>query len=225
MRIVDNLYAHIWRGNDNNCNSYIFAGALDEGRHVIIDPGHLTTPSYQEPGLNSLLTEMLKDGISSAPVGLVILTHAHPDHCEAAIALQQRHRALVATHEADEEMYRMQGGKVDIYLQEGELKLGTGGKTINLKIIHSPGHSQGHITVYWPDKKVLVAGDCVFYRSTGRTDFPGGSAESLRQSIEVLSGLDIEYLLCGHPYGHPGILKGRENVQENFDFIKRFIGN
>ena len=88
---------------------------------------------------------------------------------------------------------------------------------------HSPGHSPGHITIYWPDKKVLIAGDVIFYRSTGRVDLPGGSAKTLRQSIERLSQLDIEYLLCGHPYGHPGIIRGKAAVQENFEFIKKNI--
>ncbi len=59
--------------------------------------------------------------------------------------------------------------------------------------------------------------------STGRVDLPGGSAKALKQSIERLSDLDVEYLLCGHPYGHPGIIKGRVEVQENFEFIKRNI--
>ncbi|MFC1904925.1 hypothetical protein ACFLXT_04100 [Chloroflexota bacterium] len=54
-------------------------------------------------------------------------------------------------------------------------------------------------------------------------DLPGGSAKALQQSIQRLSDLDIEYLLCGHPYGHPGIIEGKEAVKENFDFVKRNV--
>jgi len=54
-------------------------------------------------------------------------------------------------------------------------------------------------------------------------DLPGGSAKALKQSIQRVSELDIEYLLCGHPYGHPGIIKGREAVKQNFDFVKRNV--
>jgi glyoxylase-like metal-dependent hydrolase (beta-lactamase superfamily II) len=222
MRIVDNLYAYVWRGNDNNCNSYVFAGALSDGRHVAVDPGHLVTPYYQESGLDRLTEGMDRDGIAGSSVGLVILTHAHPDHCEAAIALREENRALVALHEADEANYRAMGGKVDIYLKEGTLELGAE-KQMTLQIRHSPGHTPGHVTVYWPLRKVLIAGDCVFYRSTGRTDFPGGDAQALRKTIDALSDLDIEYLLCGHAYGSPGIIKGRENVRENFQYIKNFF--
>jgi len=223
MKIVDNLYAYVWRGNDNNCNSYVFAGALNDGRHVVVDPGHLVTPYYQESGLDRLAGGMDRDGITGSSVGLVILTHAHPDHCEAAIALREENRALVALHQADEESYRMMGGKVDIYLEEGTLELGTD-KRVVLEIYHSPGHTPGHVAVYWPKRKILIAGDCIFYRSTGRTDFPGGNARDLEKSIEALSQLDVECLMCGHAYGNPGIIKGKDNVRENFQFIKNFFG-
>jgi glyoxylase-like metal-dependent hydrolase (beta-lactamase superfamily II) len=222
MKIVENLHAYLWQGSDNNCNSYVFAGVLNEGRHVVIDPGHLVTPFYRESGLDRLLEEMDRDKISPDRIGLVILTHGHPDHCEAAAAIREGNGALVGLHEADEPAYGMMGGKVDVFLQEGELDLGAGAAT-RLQVYHSPGHTPGHVTIYWPARKVLIAGDCVFYRSTGRTDLPGGNARSLRQSIDRLSQLDIEYLLCGHAYGSPGILKGKAAVQENFRYILRLL--
>ena len=222
MKLVNNLYAYPWQGSDNNCNTYLFANILNHNRHVIIDPGHITTPYYREPGFDSLVKGMERDGLEAAAIGLVILTHSHLDHCEAAKVIRGRNRALVALHEAEEEMYESSGGRVDFYLEEGELELG-GEDQMRLKIYHSPGHSPGHITIYWPEQKVLIAGDVIFYRSTGRFDLPGGSVELLRQSIDRLSELEIEYLLCGHPYGHPGILKGKEAIRENFDFVKRNI--
>ncbi len=222
MKLVNNLYAYVWQGNDNNCNTFVFADVLKNNRHIIIDPGHVVTPYYREPAFDMLVKEMEGDGLQAGEIGLVILTHAHPDHCEAASVIRAENRALVALHKADERMYAVFGGKVDLYLEEGELELGEGAK-IKLNIYHSPGHSPGHITVYSPADKVLIAGDVVFYRSTGRFDLPGGSAEVLKQSIDRLSKLDIEYLLCGHPYGHPGIIKGKKAIQENFDFVKRNI--
>jgi len=222
MRIVESLYAYVWQGNDNNCNSYVFAHALTGGKHVLVDPGHLVTPYYREPGLDRLIRAMETDGIDASSVGLVIITHAHPDHCEAALYLREENHALVALHEADEASYRTLGGKVDIHLGKGKLELGSD-KPETLQIFHSPGHTPGHVTVYWPDHKVLIAGDCIFYRSTGRTDFPGGDARALQRSIDVLSELEIEYLLCGHAYGNSGILTGRETVQDNFRFIKNFF--
>lgn len=221
MKLIDNLFAYVWQGNDNNCNSYVFAHALKDNKHVLVDPGHVVTPFFREPGLATLVQEMKGDGLDAAAIGMVILTHAHPDHCEAAIVIREKTGALVALNQTDEKLYQRFGGKVDIYLTEGELALGEANQNqLKLNIFHSPGHSPGHITIYWPEPKVLIAGDVIFYRSTGRVDLPGGSARLLKQSIERLSELDIEYLLCGHPYGHPGIIKGRAAVQQNFDFIK-----
>jgi len=222
MRLVNNLYAYVWRGNDNNCNSYLMASTLKSNGHLLVDPGHITTPFYREPGLAKLIREMEMDGIDARQTGMIILTHSHPDHCEAAKLIREQNGATVALNKAEEGVYKRLGGEVDIYLEEGDLVLGEENQ-LRLNIFHSPGHSPGHVTIYWPEEKVLIAGDVIFYQSTGRVDLPGGSAKALRQSIQRLSELDIEYLLCGHPYGHPGIIKGREAVKENFDFVKRNV--
>jgi hydroxyacylglutathione hydrolase len=200
----------------------VFAGVLDGGKHVLVDPGHLMTPSYRESGLNRLLGSMRRDGLEAESIGLVILTHSHPDHSESAIALRDKYQVLVAMHQADEPAYSALGGKVDIFLDEGDLKLGTEGPAV-LQVYHSPGHTPGHITLFWPDKKVLIAGDCIFYRSMGRADLPGGDFLTLGRSIEQLSALDIESLVCGHPYGHTGIIIGKEDVQDNFRFIRNLF--
>jgi glyoxylase-like metal-dependent hydrolase (beta-lactamase superfamily II) len=222
MKLVSNLHAYIWKGTDNNCNSYVLANALTDEKHVIVDPGHIRTPALQEEALDTLAKAMKADGLDLTAVGLVILTHCHPDHTEASSVFRERYGAKVAIHETEAPIYKMLGGTADLLLQEGDLELGENGET-TLTIIHSPGHSPGHITIYWPREKVLIAGDVIFYRSTGRVDLPGGSPQQLKQSIERLSELDIEYLLCGHPYGHPGLLQGREEIQENFDMVKRYV--
>lgn len=222
MKLVDNLYAYVWRGEDNNCNSYLFANILKGGGHVLIDPGHIITPMYRQPGWERLVQEMVRDGLDAAAVGLVILTHAHADHSEAAGLIRKEYGALVAASEIENMMYQRMGGAVDVYLEEGELLLGQNGR-MKLEVFLSPGHSPGHITIYWPEQKALITGDVIFYRSTGRVDLPGGSAAALKQSIERLSGLDVEYLLCGHPYGHPGVIEGRDAVRQNFAFVRNNI--
>jgi hydroxyacylglutathione hydrolase len=222
MRLFENFYAYPWQGNDNNCSSYVFAGVLDGEKHVVVDPGHLVTPAYGEFGLNRLLEEMQKDGLDSSSIGLIILTHSHPDHSEAAINLRSEYQSLIAMHEADAPDYGAMDGRVDVFLDEGTLELGTA-KPIALQIYHSPGHTPGHITIYWPDQKLLIAGDCIFYRGMGRADLPGGDFLTLRQTIERLSALDIECLLCGHAYGHIGIIRGREEVRDNFQYVKNLL--
>jgi hydroxyacylglutathione hydrolase len=222
MKLVGNLHAYVWEGDDNNCNSYAFANALEDGRHLLVDPGHVRTPFYGEQALDRLKRSMAADGVDPAAVGLVILTHFHPDHCEAANVFRRQSNARVAIHQQEAALYRGFGGEVDRELEEGELELGEGGE-LRLQIYHSPGHSPGHITLYWPEQKALIAGDLIFYRSTGRVDLPGGSGAMLKASIERLSRLEIHYLLCGHAYGHPGVIEGEKEVRRNFDFLRHYL--
>ena len=68
-----------------------------------------------------------------------------------------------------------------------------------------------------------MAGDLIFKGSTGRVDLPGGSAQTLKQSIERVAKLDIEYMLTGHQYGSEGIIEGKEQVSKNFDVIRHQV--
>lgn len=238
MRLVDDLYSYMWEGKGNNSHSYLFASVLrGEKPHVLVDPGHVDN-EVGEHCFEGLVAAMARDGLKVEDVGLVINTHAHPDHCEASTAVVERTagdggtgRALVAIHEA-EEAYRQKLGEMmarvlgrnvdfepDLYLREGELNLGKEGR-LSLRIMHTPGHSPGSISIYWPEGKVLISGDVVFYGGIGRTDIPGGDGKLLRQSIERLSELDIEYLLPGHSTEYGGILKGGDKVKQNFSFIR-----
>ncbi|MCL0078069.1 MBL fold metallo-hydrolase [Dehalococcoidia bacterium] len=240
MRFANNLYAYLWKGRGNNCHSYLFSNVLRGKRpHVLIDPGHVVN-EMSEKCLEKLTSAMLRDDIAPGEIGLIINTHSHPDHCEANLALAQMNsesgagggQALIAIGKIEDEyrrtiaeqMSRMLGLTVefepDFYLQEGELNLGRGDEKLNLQIIHTPGHSPGSICIYSPENKVLITGDVVFNGSVGRTDLPGGDSRTLKQSIEKLSNLDVEYLLPGHSTNYGDIIRGKNNVVQNFAFIR-----
>jgi glyoxylase-like metal-dependent hydrolase (beta-lactamase superfamily II) len=130
---------------------------------------------------------------------------------------------LIAMHHDDAPMYKKFGlGNIDLALEEGELKLENTAPT-GIEVYHTPGHSPGEVSFYWPSKKALAVGDVVFFQNTGRVDLPGGDPGLLIKSIDQLSRLDVEYLLCGHPYGHPGVIQGKDAVRQNFDFLKENI--
>lgn len=218
MQLFENLYAYAWQGQDNNCNTYLVSNCLDKNKHLIIDPGHIKTKGSGEPALEKLLQGMQSDGLDPGAISLILLTHCHHDHIEAAGFFQTRINARVAIHRAEADLLEQIGGRADLLLDEGELILGTK-KPLTLNILHTPGHSPGHINIHWPKEKVLVTGDLMFYRSAGRTDLPGGDPALMKQSIKHVSKLDIDWLLCGHSYGQPGVLQGKEEVQENFKFL------
>ena len=81
---------------------------------------------------------------------------------------------------------------------------------VQLKVIHTPGHTPGGMCLYCaPD---LITGDTLFVGGVGRTDFPGGSAEQLFASIaNRLFVLPEETVVWpGHGYGGSRSTIGRE---------------
>jgi hydroxyacylglutathione hydrolase len=218
MKIIENLYAYVWQGEDNNCNSYLYANTLGN-KHILIDPGHIITPYFKEAGFDTLVKGIEQDGLKAEDIGMVFITHAHPDHIEAARKFREKYGAKVAVYSGEAPSYKMlKGGEVDWMLEAGPL---TADKRVSekLEVIHTPGHSAGEVSLYWPAKKALAVGDVIFFRNTGRVDLPGGDPAELKMSIEKMSKLDVEYLLCGHPYQHPGVITGKQQVKANFDFL------
>jgi len=178
---------------------------------------------------------MEQDAIKVEDTGLIINTHTHPDHCEANELLLQRSRAIIALSKEEDEfretmgerLYTLFGATIPqfspfFHLKEGNLSLGTKNK-INFQILLTPGHSPGSICLYWQEQKVLITGDVIFYGSIGRTDLPGGSLSQLKKSIDRLSGLNVEYLVPGHNTEFGAIVRGKQNVERNFQAVKLFI--
>jgi glyoxylase-like metal-dependent hydrolase (beta-lactamase superfamily II) len=216
MKITKNLYGYQYHGFKNNCNTFIFKDKIC----TLIDPGY-------EWNLNNLLYAMEKDGFKVRDIDLIVNTHTHPDHCEANQALVDMSGAKIAVHKMEDEYLRGKGldfyrilrmkppsFRVDFHLAD-KLSLGN----TELKILHTPGHSPGSISLYWQQQKVLICGDLVFLGGVGRVDFPGGDAELLKRSIKELSKLEIEYILPGHGE----IIKGKVNVKRNFDYCLKMM--
>ena len=69
-----------------------------------------------------------------------------------------------------------------------------------MRVLETPGHTPGSVSLYFPEEKTVFTGDALFYRSVGRTDFPGGDQQTLLQSIRsVLFSLPEETVVCpGH---------------------------
>lgn len=215
MKINDKLFAYPWRDyRANNGNS--FAIRTDETA-CLIDPGH-------EAFLPQLLDSMKEDGLDPEELKTVILTHGHPDHMEGGLTLRKQ-GARVGIHK-EEEAYiqemgpylaRMLGIQMpevsfDFFLQEGELLIG--GE--RFQVIHTPGHSPGSVCLFWEEPKVLFSGDLIFPQGVGRTDFPGGDGNLLKQSIRRCRTLGAAMLMPGH--GEP--ILDAEMVEKNFDMIE-----
>ncbi len=200
----------------NNCNTYL----IDGPARILIDPGHLHLFEHVEVQLRVL-------GIEISDIDLVLVTHAHPDHFEAARLFKDQ-PALFAVSPEDwrmiQEIGKHMGPMFDLDAYTPDFLLGPGNldlKGIRLEVIPSPGHSPGSVVLYWPARKALFSGDVLFLDSLGRTDLPGGNGGALKQSIKALESLDLELLLPGHG----DILSGGAQVRSNFKRVEEFWFN
>lgn len=153
----------------------------DDKEAVVIDPGGDPTPIIRHLDASRLtLTHIL-------------LTHLHYDHTAGIKELTGRSGATAYASAADsflldEDLGR--GGiwglpRIDPYtfapLEPGPLQLlGT-----TCTVLATPGHTPGGLSFYFPEIKAVFAGDSLFYRSIGRTDFPGGNTQTLLHSIRT----------------------------------------
>jgi glyoxylase-like metal-dependent hydrolase (beta-lactamase superfamily II) len=213
MKLLNNLYFYPEQGMLDS-NTYIIEG----NPGIIIDPGNT---QY----LASKVGMMHQDGIDPKDIGIIANTHLHIDHRTANESFKKLSGAKIALHPLQKKNYnlvvinadRLLGVepvelKEDYLLDEKSLKAGD----IELELIPCPGHSPDCVCYYLRKEKVLICGDVLFEMNTGRVDLPGGNADDLKQSIETLSKLDVEYLLPGHM----GVVVGAEKVKENFSYIR-----
>jgi hydroxyacylglutathione hydrolase len=101
--------------------------------------------------------------------------------------------------------------RADGYVGDGqELKIGE----LNVRVIHTPGHSPGHVMFHFPDQKILVGGDLIIMGSVGRTDLPDANFGELQKSLRKVMALPPStQLLPGH--GPPSKLE-EEAAQNQF---------
>ena len=177
-------------------NCYI-VGCPETKECAIIDPG-----GHAE----RILAEVERQGLS---VKYVLNTHAHFDHTDANGAMIRATGATLALHPLDLPLLKAAGGAAvfgmqaepsplpDLELQDGDdLEVGT----LRFKVLHTPGHTPGHVCFYEETEGALFDGDVLFYRSIGRTDLPGGNFQQMMNSIQgVLFALPEETVVySGH---------------------------
>jgi hydroxyacylglutathione hydrolase len=140
----------------------------------------------------------------------IVITHAHIDHVGGAMKLRAATGAPILLNQNDYGLLKMLDveaawvgmaapGKVEIDHDLRQADIVRAG-SLNANVIHTPGHTEGSVCLYFPAEKKLIAGDTLFAGSIGRTDLPGGSFEKIIRSLhgQVLALPDETVVVPGH---------------------------
>ncbi len=151
---------------------------------AVVDPGG---------DLERIIEQLQRMGATAEKI---LLTHAHIDHAGGTAALaRQLNVPIEGPQEGDlfwiqglpnqSAMFGFPAAEVftpDRWLHDNDTV--TVGE-VTLQVIHTPGHTPGHVVFYSPENKLALVGDVLFQGSIGRTDFPQGNHEQLVHSIRA----------------------------------------
>lgn len=150
---------------------------------VVVDPGG---------DVQQIVKLVEKHGLK---IHTIINTHGHFDHLGGNREAISAFGAKLLIHQSDAPMlsrsaevarkYGLQGENspdADAYLVDGmDIIFGA----CRMKVLHTPGHTQGGCSLYFEELRKVITGDTLFADSIGRTDLPGGSHEQLLESIRT----------------------------------------
>ncbi len=198
-------------------NAFLIDG--DDGL-TLVDVG-------SDKAVESLLSAIAESGRNPEDLNRIVLTHAHPDHVQGAPALRERTGTRILIHAADAAW--LSGGRVptggrsspaarrfdqlpaahwtpfkpDATLEDGELIAGSGG----LRVIHTPGHSPGHIALLHESTRTVLVGDAVFH--TGKLGYgPATFAADPAARSSGAARIPLDVTAVG--FGHGAPLSGPE---------------
>ncbi len=193
-------------------NCYI-VGDSETKEAVVVDPG-----GHVGAILSALDRHELK-------CKYIINTHTHFDHVGGNKDLKEATGAEILVHQAETAwlkdierqamMFGVSGASsppADRTIDEGDtVKVGS----IELKVLHTPGHSPGSVSLVIEGEDKILVGDLVFAGSIGRTDLPGGSLKTLINSVKnkIYPYPDSTKLYSGHG---PVTTLGRERRHNPF---------
>lgn len=200
-------------------NSFLIVDELSKEAVVFDAPDHTTGRLLQEAGRRGWRV-----------VGLW-LTHGHFDHFADHLEVKKSFPdAQILIHQADAPKAQhpeiqtrlfglplvIQPLKPDGFVTDGQqLQIGN----ISAHVLHTPGHSPGHVCYYLPVEHLLIGGDLIIGGAVGRTDLPDSNHSQLEASIQKVMALPPKTRLLGG-HGEPTTL---EYERRNNPFVQEAL--
>lgn len=178
-------------------NTYVLVD--EEGKVLLIDPA-----CFYEQERQALYQTITRLHRPDQPL-TIVATHGHLDHLWGAKWATETWHTPVLMHEADIPMAQAMQQQYDLFgvglkaerfeieefrRQNSEFRFQK--SEFRGQIIHTPGHTQGSVCLYFPEERKLFSGDTLFRCGYGRTDLPGGNYGQLISSLEQLMTLPPE---------------------------------
>jgi glyoxylase-like metal-dependent hydrolase (beta-lactamase superfamily II) len=164
-------------------NTYV----VGEAPAIVIDPGPV------DPG------HQAEVAAAAGRVGVILLTHGHPDHAPGAIPLGEATGAPIRA-------VRPPAGGTR--LRDGELVSSNG---TALQVIAAPGHAPDHVVFWSAQARALFTGDAVLGRGTSVIDPPEGDLVAYLRSLRRMRDLAPSTIYPGHG---PVVLHGTAKLDE-----------
>jgi glyoxylase-like metal-dependent hydrolase (beta-lactamase superfamily II) len=118
--------------------------------------------------------------LAGATVGVVLVTHSHPDHLPLAERLARAHGATVRRYPG---------------LGDGDVvRVGT----LNVTALYTPGHSADHLSFWLAEDRVVFTGDLVLGKGSSMVTYPEGNVAAYLRSLDRLIALEPTMLFPGH---------------------------
>lgn len=167
---------------------------LGEGRTILVDTG------FSDADSDLIIERLEKAGRKHDDLKLCILTHRHGDHVGGLKKLKRVLKFELMAHELDVDgIKKISTSDVDHVLKGGEFLQDCGG----IRVLHTPGHTPGSISLFLPKARTLIAGDAILSAGEHLIVSPhylSSDPEQAKESAERLikMNLDIERVLVGH---------------------------
>ena len=169
-----------------NTNCYLFS-CKKNSEALIIDPG------FKENEVDIFLNMINENDLQ---LKYIVNTHGHIDHISGNSILKGATGAEILIHKNDAELlvnphknlstmlgFSLSDIPADRFLKNMDIvEFGS----VKLKVLHTPGHTKGSISLYCKSERIVFTGDTLLAGSIGRTDLPSSSFKDIMYSLNIL---------------------------------------